>query len=234
MSQLALPLKLQDHAVFDSFLATGNEPLVAFLQDLCTHPTGPGAWLRGGRSTGKTHLLQAVCERARDRAQFLPVGSFVDAGPEILEGLFSKQFVCLDDVERVGGREDWELKLFGLFNALSETGGLLLCSAKTAPRGCGFVLPDLVSRFSRLPLFKINSLEDSKRIEALQLRARHRGLDLPGDAAQYLLHRSSRDMASLYRLLDKLDSESLIAQRRLTIPFVREVLEFGQADNPAV
>ena len=96
------------------------------------------------------------------------------------------------------------------------------------------MLPDLVSRFSRLPLFKISPLEDSRRIEALQLRARHRGLDLPGDAAQYLLHRSSRDMASLYGLLDKLDSESLIAQRRLTIPFVREVLGLRQADSKSI
>lgn len=231
MSQLALPLKLQDHAVFESFLATGNEAMVAFLEDMCTHPAGPGAWLRGLHSTGKTHLLQAVCERARDRAQFLPVASFIDAGPDILEGLSSRQFVCLDDVDRVSGLEDWELGLFSLFNALSETGGLLVCSASAAPRDCGFVLPDLVSRFSRLPLFKINALEDSKRIEALQLRARHRGLDLPGDAAKYLLHRSSRDMASLYGLLDKLDSESLIAKRRLTIPFVREVLALGQVGS---
>jgi len=231
LSQLALPLKLQDHAVFESFLATGNEPLVAFLQDLCADPAGPGAWLRGGRSTGKTHLLQAVCERARDRAQFLPMGSFVDVGPDILDGLSSRQFVCLDNVERIAGREDWELALFGLFNALSDTGGLLLCSATAAPRASGFVLPDLVSRFSRLPLFKLNSLQDSNRIEALQLRAHHRGLDLPSDAAQYLLHRSSRDMASLYGLLDKLDSESLVAQRRLTIPFVREVLGLSQTDN---
>lgn len=208
--------------------------MVAFLEDISANPAGPGAWLRGLHSSGKTHLLQAVCERARDRAQFLPVASFIDAGPDILEGLSSRQFVCLDDVDRVSGLEDWELALFSLFNALSETGGLLLCSASAAPRDCGFVLPDLVSRFSRLPLFKISPLEDSQRIEALQLRARHRGLDLPGDAAKYLLHRSSRDMASLYALLDKLDSESLIAKRRLTIPFVREVLALSQVGSKSL
>jgi hypothetical protein len=31
-------------------------------------------------------------------------------------------------------------------------------------------------------------------------------------------------MASLYRLLDRLDAEALRAQRRLTIPFVKSVL----------
>ena len=59
---------------------------------------------------------------------------------------------------------------------------------------------------------------------ALQLRARHRGLDLPADTARFMLNRSRRDMASLYQLLDKLDLEALRAKRRLTIPFVSEVL----------
>ncbi len=77
--------------------------MVAFLEDISVNPAGPGAWLRGLHSTGKTHLLQAVCERAKDRAQFLPVASFIDAGPDVLEGLSSRQFVCLDDVDRVSG-----------------------------------------------------------------------------------------------------------------------------------
>ncbi len=32
-------------------------------------------------------------------------------------------------------------------------------------------------------------------------------------------------MATLYGLLDRLDAASLVAQRRLTVPFVKEVLE---------
>ena len=74
------------------------------------------------------------------------------------------------------------------------------------------------------PLVQVQPLGEADRIRALQLRAHHRGLDLPDDTARYLLSRSRRDMASLYRLLDKLDSEALRAQRRLTIPFVKEVL----------
>jgi len=75
-------------------------------------------------------------------------------------------------------------------------------------------------------VFHVQGLDDEQRIGALQLRARHRGLELPGETARYLLKRSKRDMASLYRLLDKLDLEALRAQRRLTIPFVRDVLQF--------
>jgi DnaA family protein len=78
---------------------------------------------------------------------------------------------------------------------------------------------------SHLPTYNVQSLPDADRGAALQLRASHRGLDLPGETARYLLSRSRRDMASLYALLDTLDEEALRAQRRLTVPFVREVLD---------
>ncbi len=228
MSQLALPLRLQDHAVFESFLPTGNETLVAFLLDIVVNRKGPGAWIRGAAATGKTHLLQAVCERAGDHAQFLPLSEFVAVSPAILEGLANRPFVCLDDVDAVAGNKDWELSLFRLYNALDESGGILICSAASAPRDCQYDLPDLSSRFSLLPTFQLQALDESARIEALQLRARHRGLELPTESAGYLLSRSTRDMASLYALLDKLDTEAMVAQRRLTIPFVKEVLGLNQ------
>lgn len=224
MSQLALPLKLQDHAVFESFLPTGNEAVVAFLIDMVVGTDGPGSWIWGAASTGKTHLLQAVCERAVDRAQFVPLMELADAGPGILDGLQNRQFVCIDDIDRVAGDEVWELGLFSLFNALSDSGGTLICAAGAAPRECGIRLADLKSRFSKLPAFHLQALDEDARIEALQLRAHHRGLELPGETASYLLSRSKRDMSSLYGILDTLDMEALKAQRRLTIPFVKEVL----------
>ena len=189
---------------------------------------GPGGWVRGAPATGRTHLLQAVCERAGNDAQFLPLRDFVNADPAILDGLASRQFVCLDDVDAMAGNADWEMALFNAYNDLIDAGGVLFCSAASAPRNCGFGLADLVSRFSRLPTFGLHPLDESERIAALQLRARHRGLDLPVESAGYLLNRSARDMSSLYALLDKLDGEALIAKRRLTIPFVREVLGLNQ------
>lgn len=224
MSQLALPLKLQDYAVFESYQQDGNEGLISFLENTVATGVGPGAWIRGATSTGKSHLLQAICARAADQAQYVPMTEFVAGDPAILDGLASRKFICLDDVEQVGGLANWELALFNLYNALAEAEGVLICAANSSPRDCGFNLPDLVSRLSLLPLFSINALSDTQRVAALQLRARHRGLELPTDAANYLIARSARDMTSLYELLDRLDSEALIAQRRLTIPFIRGVL----------
>jgi DnaA family protein len=224
LSQLALPLKLQDHAVFESYWPAGNEPLVAFLRAIAANGDGPGGWLWGTEASGKTHLLQAVCERSGDSALFLPLRDFVAAGPEILVGLASRQFICLDDVDVVAGDADWELGLFNLYNQLNDAAGVLIVSANATPRACDFSLADLASRFSRLPAFHVHALDESELINALQLRARHRGLDLPAETANFLLTRMKRDMASLYAMLDKLDTAALKAKRRLTVPFVKEVL----------
>ena len=104
MSQLALPLQLADHAVFASFLDSGNETLVATLADIAVGGEGHGCWLWGAASTGKTHLLQAVCDAAGDRAVYVPLSMFADAGPGILEGLASRELICIDDVDLVAGK----------------------------------------------------------------------------------------------------------------------------------
>ena len=232
MSQLALPLKLQDHAVFDSFLPDGNEVALSYLQALLNNDDGPGMWLSGLASTGKTHLLQAFCDRAEDNAQYLPLRDLAPLGPGILEGVAQRKYVCIDDVDTVTGLEAWELALFGAYNAITDAGGIIVCSASVVPNDCDILLPDLASRFVRLPVFQLRLLSDAQQIAALQLRARHRGLELPDETARYLLSRKSRDMAHLYGLLDRLDTEALIAQRRLTIPFVKNVLGGERVDEP--
>jgi DnaA family protein len=221
---LALPLRLADHAVFESFVSAGNEALVATLGDLAGGG-GQGCWLWGAAAVGKTHLLQAVCDRAGDRSVYVPLRMLLDAGPDILHGLESRNLICLDDIETVAGNADWEGALFALCNQVFDANRAMIVAATMSPRECPIALPDLQSRLVRLPIFQVHPLDEKDRVIALQLRARHRGLDLPDDTANYLLSRSRRDMASLYQLLDRLDLEALRAKRRLTIPFVKEVMQ---------
>ncbi len=223
MGQLALPLRLDDHAVFASFLATGNESVVAELRCIA-EGDGGGCWLWGLPSTGKTHLLQAACELAGDRSVYLPMSDFAAADPAILDGLESRELLCIDDLDAVAGGADWEQALFALWNRVQDSNGQIVVAAAMASRECPFELPDLKSRLNTLPVYQLHSLDEEQRVSALQLRARHRGLELPSQTARYMLNRSRRDMASLYRLLDKLDLEALRAKRRLTIPFVSSVL----------
>ena len=122
MSQLALPLQLADHAVFASFLPGGNAALVATLRALADGDEGHGCWLWGANSTGKTHLLQDVCENAGDRSAYVPLSLFSAAGADILDGLASRELVCIDDIDRVVGDDAWEAALFDLCNQVFDAG----------------------------------------------------------------------------------------------------------------
>lgn len=224
MSQLALPLQLDDHAVFSSFLSNGNEVIVATLSEIAAGRESHGCWIWGGEATGKTHLLQAACEAAGDRAIYLPLKSLIKIGPKILDDLASRELICIDDLDSVTGHPKWETALFNLYNQIFGQDGQLIVSANASPRLCSIELADLQSRMMKLPVFQIKTLDENLRISALQLRSNHRGIELPVSTAKYLLKRSRRDMTSLYKILDQLDKEGLRAKRRLTIPFARKVL----------
>ena len=50
---------------------------------------------------------------------------------------------------------------------------------------------------------------------------------MPEDVCRFLLKRLDREMRSLFMTLDQLDHASITAQRKLTIPFVKEILSFS-------
>ncbi len=225
MSQLSLPLRLQDHAIFDTFWGAGNEAAVAFLFDLANAPGGPGCWLSGATATGKSHLLQAICERAGAGAQYLPMQELLPAGPATLDGMGSRAVLCLDDMHLVAGKPEWEEALFRLLLEAADRRSTVVASAEASARETKFVRDDVGSRFAQLPSFQLLPLSDEGLFSALKLRAGHRGIELPDETARFLLTRQRRDMGSLYPLLDRLEAEATKAGRRLTIPFVKSVLE---------
>lgn len=227
MSQLPLGLVLRERSTFDSFYAAGNEPIVAFLRAFA-QGRGEVAWLAGPARSGKTHLANACCLSARHLGRgsaYLPLDQLAPLGPAVLEGWEQHALVCLDGLQHVVGDSAWEQALFALFNGTRDQGGQVLSVAPGGPRSYPFALPDLQSRLGWGGVFELRGLSDPDRIEALRLRARGRGLELPEETGRYLLQRLPRDMGSLFAFLDTLDQASLAAQRKLTIPFAREVLE---------
>ncbi len=74
-------------------------------------------------------------------------------------------------------------------------------------------------------IFQLRELNDLEQQQALQLRARLRGFELPDDTSRWLQRRFPRDMRTMCELLDTLDEAALVAQRRLTVPFIRSVLK---------
>lgn len=227
MQQLPLEVRLADYALFDTFLAGSNETCVHTLRDAARTSAAACVWIWGAIGSGRSHLLQACVNDAGvagARSAYLPLASANGLVPEVVDGLEDCDLVCVDDVDRVAGDAAWERALLMLYEGVRQRGGRLVLAADRAPPHCEFDLPDLESRFASAATFRLRAMSDEERVRAMQLRARWRGLDLSDEVANYVLTRVARDTASLFGLLDRLDREALVARRRLTVPFVREIL----------
>ncbi|MFO1466477.1 MAG: DnaA regulatory inactivator Hda [Steroidobacteraceae bacterium] len=219
MKQLPLGVRLRTAAVFENFHAGPNLEALEALRS----GTDP-LWIWGPPASGKTHVLQAACAASEGPCAYIPIADGL-LPPAALEGLENLTLLCIDDVERAAGVEAWERALFRLFNAALETRCRLVFAARLAPGGLPWNLPDWASRAGACRIYQLRLLEDAGRIEALRLRAEARGLELPRETAEYLLRRMPRDQRTLFDLVDALDEASLVAQRRLTVPFVRDALK---------
>jgi DnaA family protein len=227
MKQLTLGVQLKERATFASFLTARNAELVAHLRQLAA-TTPPGAtWIAGPHTAGKSHLLQAVCAATADgkRAAYLPIESLLPFGPAALEGAETLDVACYDDVQAIAGLSEWENRLFSLWQRALERNTTLLFAARESPTQVSFDLPDLKSRLASSAVFAVRELNDDEQVEALNLRAHLRGFELPAETARYLQRRFPRDMRTLCEILDTLDDAAFAAQRRITVPFIRALLD---------
>jgi DnaA family protein len=183
--------------------------------------------IAGPAGAGKTHLLLATCaaaDAAGRRAAYLPLVAAAGRLGEALDALEGNHLVALDGLEAIAGNRDDEVALFHAHNRARAAGACLVYAARAQPDALAIGLPDLRSRLSQCSRIALQPLDEGGRREVLRQRARRRGWVFEDAALDWLLRRVDRDLAGLTALLDRLDRASLAAQRRITVPFLRQVL----------
>lgn len=228
--QLPLGVRLLETATLENLAPGANAQALAAATALATE-TAVNVYLAGPAGTGKSHVLQAVSRKATQtgqRSAYLPLNELTGQPPALLQGLHQFDLLCLDELEAVAGLRAWEEGLVGLFDQIRLAGGVVLAAGRYVPGKLGLELRDLSSRLAWGQIYTLRELGDEDKCGVLRQRAWQRGLQMSAEVADYLLRRGARDLPSLLLTLDRLDHASLAAQRRLTIPFVRQVLS-GQA-----
>ncbi len=227
VQQLALRMWLRESATFANYVYGSNGQVVTSLQQACGGGAERFIYLWGSNSVGKSHLLQAACHTAAATGEgsvYLPL-SEPGLVPEMLDGLEQMAVVAVDNLDAIAGNRSWETALFHLYNRIRDQGhGVLLVAANQPLPAQPLTLPDLHSRLAWGLVFQLHSLSDAEKLAALQQRADQRGFELSEEVGRYLLRHYQRDMTALFELLELLDQRSLAQQRRLTIPFVKEVI----------
>lgn len=233
MRQLGLAgLSLATATHFDTFWAGPNRAALDAAREVAAGGSESIVFLHGPPGVGKSHLLKAAWRSAHERGIACAYLSFDDAymlDPDLIEGWGALDFVALDAVQRIAGFTAWERALFRLLEALREHGARWLAAGREPPDRLGLELPDLASRFAWGPTYSLQLLDETELTALAVHLAGARGLELPEPVARFLVHRLPRDPGTFAEVMTRLDEAALAAQRRLTIPFVREAL-FDSAD----
>lgn len=255
LPQLTLSLSLQDEATFHNFHAGKNNEIIETLKKAVMSEGEKIIFLHGTRGQGLSHLLQACCHYAYQQhisSVYLPLASLLQGqhsfyelpfhqkneiahqdhlrdkkamSPELLSNLESLSVICFDDIDTIAGLSEWEEAVFHLYNRIYDKGGTIIIAAHDLPKALPLKLPDLVSRLSCGIVYKLSPLWDEEKLAVLMQRAQKRGIFLSEEVGRYILTHCPRHMGTLFAVLDVLDKASLAAQRRLTIPFIKEILE---------
>lgn len=223
--QLPLALRYPPEQRFRTWL--GSPGARARMQAVADGAHAEALFLQGSRGSGKTHLLLAACadvDAGGRIASYLSLGRVRGRARDALQGIERASLVALDDLDALAGERDDEIALFDLHNRVRDAGVALVYAARDVPSALPLVLPDLRSRLSQCTLVPLRALDDAGRAELLRNRAAARGLDFDDAALAWMLRRCSRDLHGLSGMFERLDAASLAAQRRLTVPFLRQVL----------
>jgi DnaA-homolog protein len=227
--QIPVKFEFRANQTFDDFYPGNNQEILSQLKK--TVRTGLGEqfiFLWGEPGHGKSHLLQACCHEAFNQdvsAFYLNLSDKALTDPELFEGLEDFELVCFDNIDALAGRADWELALFNFFNQHRNRNHRMILSASCVPNSLNFALPDLKTRMSWGLSLKIQPLDDDNKIAALTHKAQQMGFEIMPQVARFLLTHYNRDLSALWLMLDKLDGASLAAKRKLTIPFLKQILE---------
>lgn len=225
--QLPLALRWPPSQRFDCFVRGTNTVALEGARNAADSGGAPWMFLSGPHGSGKTHLLVAACHQATEagrRAQYLPLARFGGHAADAMRACSGCRLVAIDDVQAIAGQDAAEQAFFGLYNRARAEGGNMLFASRETPVQLGLNLPDLRSRLAAVTLAVVTPLQEGERRNLLRTRAAARGIELDDGVLDWLFRRQARDLATLQALLEDIDSASLAAHRRVTIPFLRELL----------
>ncbi len=215
MRQLILDIRPDTPPNFDNYLAGANGEAITGLRAMAgAAPAYSGEhviYLWGESGVGKSHLLQAwasVNDVAYHSTSPLP-----EADTTLL---------AVDDVETLPPPD--QIRLFSILNSARENGGRIVAAGKQPPTQLS-IRPDLATRLAQGLVFRLQTLTDIDKAQALAVRAEAHGMNLADDLIRYMLIHCRRDLPHLLATVDALDALSISKKRPVSLPLLKELLQ---------
>ena len=228
-TQLIFPFQVNQKASFASFFCSpDNIELMSRLADLVASKNADELIINGAEGSGKSFLMQAICNELSSSGKqfaFIPMNKAINMGVEIFQNLASLDAVCIDDLQLILSREEWETALFNLINECQQSNcSLILSFGGNQSLEDITQLPDLLSRIKRMEFMKLQAVQDEFLNQALGFVSQQLDINLEKAELEFLLKHQTREFSILVDNLISLDKQAASLKRKITIPLIKETL----------
>ncbi|MDD4556356.1 MAG: DnaA/Hda family protein [Alphaproteobacteria bacterium] len=209
----------------DFIVADNNMEAIKFIESW-PNWQGFAGCIWGPSGSGKTHLAHIFAQQIYNitkQACRIPTIKAVDVKLETPHRLFAEH-KCLI-VEDISSEINQEA-MFHLYNLYRNEGGFILFTAKKPPARMNFSLADLQSRLNILPAIEIKEPNDELLSMLLIKLFADRQIVIPLDVLNFILKNTQRSFGFIKTLVKEIDNISIAKKRAISIPLVKEALNY--------
>lgn len=201
---------------------------------------------------GKTHLLQAIAQRALEtdrNALYITAEQFTNEfvtaiaqgrADEFRRRYRSVQLLLVDDIQFLAGKGRTQEEFFYTFNDLHSDGCQLVVASDRAPSAINGLEGRLCSRFQWGLVADIQPPDEETRLAILRAKAVEQKVDVPDEVARFLADRSRENIRELEGSLNRVVAYARLTSSRISIDVAARALAAltptlsGPADPQAI
>ena len=224
--QLALQIQINERASLDNFFVSkNNNQTIQILKNiLLSSNKGAQIFIDDLGSNGKSYLLQAICNdfsNSNNSSIYIPMHEAINLDPFILEGISELNLICIDDIDLINKRREWEIPFFNLINECYEKECFLILSGSINKLKA---IPDLISRIKKMETLRLEAINDDELLEATKAISKNLNIEISDKNMNYLINNSKRDIKTIFRTLSQLEKESLERKKSIGLNLIKEVI----------
>jgi chromosomal replication initiator protein len=194
-------------------------------------------FLHGGVGLGKTHLLQAVAHYAlahQRKVIYISSETFTNdlinairtqSTESFREKYRNTDFLLIDDIQFIAGKESTQEEFFHTFNTLHSSGGQIVLSSDRPPKAITTLEDRLRSRFEWGLLADIQPPDLETRIAILRFKAESQNVRVPDDVMEFIARRAQNNIRELEGALNKVVAHSNMVRHPLTVELATTALQ---------
>ncbi len=196
-------------------------------------------FIYGGVGLGKTHLMQAIGHRFRERFPEAKVfylsserftNQLISAIQNRSMASFRERFrladvLLIDDIQFIGGKESTQEVFFHTFNTLYDAHRQIVLSSDRPPKELRGVEERLVSRFEWGLVTDVQPPDLETRVAILRRKADVQGQRVPDEVTLFIAERLSSNIRELEGALNRVIAYSVLISREITLGMTQEILK---------